>query len=69
MRAWTDKDVENLIREGIVPDPAHKNRLRERLFGENRELDRDDLAEVAGGTALPAPEEWKPWNGSEEDPV
>ena len=69
MRAWTDKDVENLIREGIVPDPAHKNRLRERLFGENRELELDELAEVAGGAALPASEEWMPWAGSEEDPV
>ena len=63
MKTWNDRDVENLIREGVYPDPAHKSRLRERLFGEDRQLGPDDLAMVAGGTAPPEPERWEEGSG------
>ena len=61
MKTWNDRDVENLIREGVAPDPAHKSSLRKRLFEQDGQLDLDDLAKVAGGVTAPEPEQWDAW--------
>ena len=59
MKTRNDRDVENLIREGFIPDPAHKSRLRERLFAEDRQLELDDLDLVAGGVISPESASWE----------
>ena len=66
-RDFTEKDVENLIKNSSFPDPAHKDALRERLFSGDLQLGLGDLEQVAGGTAPSAPEEWTPWTASEDD--
>ena len=59
MNAWTDTDIENLIRDAAFPNPAHKRALRERLFEPILELRPDELDAAAGGVALPEPESWQ----------
>lgn len=60
MRKPTDRDVEALLRSAAFPNPAHKEALRQRLFGDGAELELDDLAMVAGGLNKPfvSPEAW-----------
>ena len=55
-----DRDVEALLRGAAFPNPAHKEALRQRLFGDGAALDLDDLALVAGGLTEPLvpPEAW-----------
>ena len=55
-----DRDVETLLRGAAFPNPAHKEALRQRLFGDGAALDPDDLALVAGGLTEPLvpPEAW-----------
>lgn len=54
------QDVEALLRGAAFPNPAHKEALRQRLFGDGAALDLDDLALVAGGLTEPLvpPEAW-----------
>ena len=60
MNKTSDRDVETLLRSAAFPNPAHKEALRQRLFGDGAELNLDDLALVAGGLAEPfvPPEAW-----------
>jgi len=60
MRKPPDRDVEALLRRAAFPNPAHKEALRQRLFGDGAELELDDLALAAGGLAEPLvpPEAW-----------
>ena len=72
MKTWNDRDVENLIREGAFPNPAHKSSLRERLFEPDAQLDLEDLDAVAGGAGHSEPESpegWKAWPAPGEDPI
>jgi hypothetical protein len=56
MRSWTEKDVENLIRNSAFPNRGHKARLRGRLLEPAVELYPEDLDAAAGGVRLSAPE-------------
>ena len=47
----TNIDIEKMISGSEFPNPDHKRRLRERLFGDTRELDLDELDAAAGGYA------------------
>ena len=60
MRKPPDRDVETLLRSAAFPNPAHKEALRQRLFGDGAALELDDLALVAGGLTEPLvpPEAW-----------
>ena len=60
MSKASDRDVEALLRGAAFPNPAHKEALRQRLFGDGAELELDDLALVAGGLAEPfvPPKAW-----------
>ena len=60
MRKPPDRDVEALLRSAAFPNPAHKEALRQRLFGDGAALDLDDLALVAGGLTelFVPPEAW-----------
>lgn len=53
MRKPTDRDVEALLRSAAFSNPVHKDALRQRLFGDEAELEPDDLALVAGGLTDP----------------
>ena len=66
MKDWTEKDVENLIKNSAFQDQAHKDRLRQLLFDADMPLGLDELELVAGGKRLPEPEEWTPWPVPEE---
>ena len=61
MGNWTEKDVENLIRDSVFPNPGHKRELRRQLLETTVELDLGDLDAVAGGVAQPEPEDWANW--------
>jgi len=54
------QDLEELLRSAAISNPAHKEALRKRLFGDDTELELDDLSMVAGGLAEPfvPPEAW-----------
>ena len=43
------RDVEQLLCGAAFSNPAHKEALRARLFGDMQVLEPDDLALVAGG--------------------
>lgn len=60
MSKASDRDVETLLHSSAFPNPAHKEALRQRLFGDGAELELDDLALVAGGLTEPLvpPEAW-----------
>ena len=60
MSEASDRDVEALLRGAAFPNPAHKEALRGRLFGDMQTLELDDLALVAGGLTEPfvSPEAW-----------
>ena len=60
MNKTSDRDAEELLRGAAFPNPAHKEALRQRLFGDGAALDLDDLALVAGGLTEPLvpPEAW-----------
>lgn len=67
----TEIDVEKLIADSAFPNPEHKRRLRELLFGQEvRELRPDELAAVAGGVNLPEDndEQWAHWPVQEDNP-
>lgn len=55
-----DRDIEELLRGAAFPNPAHKEALRGRLFGDMQTLELDDLALAAGGLTEPfvPPETW-----------
>ena len=53
MSKASDRDVETLLHSAAFPNPAHKEALRQRLFGDEAALDLDDLALAAGGLAEP----------------
>ena len=53
MRKPTDRDVEALLRSAAFSNPVHKDALRQRLFGDEAELELDDLALAAGGLTEP----------------
>ncbi len=55
-----ERDMETLLHSAAFPNPAHKEALRQRLFGDGAELELDDLALAAGGLAEPfvPPETW-----------
>ena len=44
MNKTSDRDMETLLRSAAFPNPAHKEALRQRLFGDRAELELDDLA-------------------------
>ena len=60
MSKASDRDIEELLRSAAFPNPAHKEALRQRLFGDGAELELDDLALAAGGLTEPLvpPEAW-----------
>ena len=60
MSKASDRDIEELLRSAAFPNPAHKETLRERLFGDMQTLELDDLALAAGGLNVPfvSPENW-----------
>ena len=60
MSKVSERDAEALLRGAAFPNPAHKEALRQRLFGDGAELELDDLALVAGGLTEPLvpPEAW-----------
>lgn len=60
MNKTSDRDVETLLHSAAFPNPAHKEALGQRLFGDGAELELDDLALAAGGLAEPfvPPEGW-----------
>ena len=60
MRKPPDRDAEALLRGAEFSNQAHKEALRQRLFGDGAELELDDLALAAGGLAEPfvPPEAW-----------
>ncbi len=60
MNKTSDRDVETLLHSAAFPNPAHKQALRSRLFGDMQTLEPDDLALAAGGLAEPfaLPEAW-----------
>ncbi len=60
MRKPPDRDVEALLRSAAFSNPVHKDALWQRLFGDEAELELDDLALAAGGLAEPfvPPETW-----------
>jgi len=60
MSKTSDRDMETLLRSAAFPNPAHKEALRQRLFGDGAELELDDLALVAGGLneSFVPPEAW-----------
>ena len=55
-----DRDMEKLLRGAAFSNPAHKEALRARLFGDMQALELDDLALVAGGLTTDRfqPEDW-----------
>ena len=53
MSEASDRDVETLLRSAAFPNPAHKEALRGRLFGDMQTLELDDLALAAGGLTEP----------------
>ena len=59
MESWTEKDIENLVKNSAFPNPAHKKALREQLFGSAKKLGIDDLKAAAGGVKLPEQDGWK----------
>ena len=65
-KVWTEKEVENLIKNSSFPDPAQKDVLRRRLLEDDTVLDLEDLELVAGGRTLPEQEEWKGWPMEQE---
>jgi len=54
------QDLEELLRSAAISNPAHKEALRKRLFGDDTELELDDLSMAAGGLAesFVPPEAW-----------
>ena len=60
MNKTSDRDAEALLRTAAFPNPAHKEALRGRLFGDMQTLELDDLALAAGGLTEPfvPPETW-----------
>ena len=60
MSKANDRDIEELLRSAAFSNPAHKEALRQRLFGDGAELELDNLAPAAGGLAEPfvPPEAW-----------
>ena len=60
MSKTSDRDVETLLHSAAFPNPAHKEALRGRLFGDMQTLELDDLALAAGGLTEPLvpPEAW-----------
>lgn len=67
----TEIDVEQLIADSAFPNPDHKRKLRERLFGQKaRELSLVELAAVAGGMNLAENSEgkWVEWPLPEDKP-
>lgn len=67
MKDWTEKDVENLIKDSNLQNQAHKDCLRRQMFGNVTRLDLDQLDAVAGGKSIDEPEKWIPWAASEEE--
>ena len=53
MSIASDRDVETLLHSAAFPNPAHKEALRGRLFGDMQTLELDDLALAAGGLTEP----------------
>ena len=66
MKNWTEKEIENLIKNSAFPNPAHKKALRQKLFEPVIELSLDDLDAAAGGVMLSETENRKPWQMGEE---
>ena len=72
----TNIDIEKMISGSEFPNPDHKRRLRERLFGDTRELDLDELDAAAGGYAPENTQErpegqdciWAQWPVQEDKP-
>ena len=60
MSKTPERNVEALLRGAAFPNPAHKEALRARLFGDMQALALDDLALAAGGLTEPLvpPETW-----------
>ena len=60
MSKASDRDIEELLRGAAYSNPAHKEALRGRLFGDMQTLELDDLAMVAGGLSesFVLPEDW-----------
>ena len=53
MNKAPERDMETLLRGAAFSNPAHKEALRARLFGDMHTLELDDLALVAGGQTEP----------------
>ena len=68
MKKPPDRDVEALLRDANFANPAHKEALRARLFGDMQVLDPDDLSMVAGGLTEPfvPPADWPDKDTSHE---
>ena len=67
MKAWTEKDIENLINNSTFPNHAHKSALLRQLAASDAALDLDDLDKVAGGKTVSEEEKWTPWPDSGQD--
>ncbi|MCR5005929.1 MAG: hypothetical protein K6A77_08485 [Clostridiales bacterium] len=53
MKARSEKDVEDLIRNTAFPNPGHKQKLKRRLMEQmTEELDLEDLDMAAGGVTV-----------------
>lgn len=63
------KKIERLLRGGSVPASKHKMLLREKLFGQDRELAPDELEGVSGGVTLPEPDGFDQWETWEPFPM
>ena len=61
MEKWTDKDIENLIKNCSITDPVYKEELRKRFTEDGFKLSLDDLDAVAGGVRSSVKDEWAGW--------
>lgn len=67
IKKMTETDIESLIKNSQFPNPDHKCKLREQLFGSAAELDFDVLARVAGGVTVPESDVWYTFPGEKEE--
>ena len=73
MAIWSERDIEQLLRSGVKPDPGHKEALRARLVHGQVQLGLDELENVTGGVTQESlwnferwPDEHGVWPGKQE---